>query len=177
MENDTPVRAVAATVAERCWLATLLLCLVVIAGCAESRATSGMTPASSASSTSAVATPTSAGQQSTATVAPTKGSPQATLVLTPMTRGLAGTVAAGHLVQVQLPDSSRWSFSPTATDSILREVAPSGTHVTSLRIWEWTFAASASGSSTLTFVGMSVCPPGMDCAPHSVRLVFTVTVT
>ena len=139
-------------------------------------------PASSGAKSPTVATPTISGGPIGNTPCPTTSPAAAdagnpTLVLTPVSHGHVGAARVGDIVQVRLPDTSRWQYTPTEPATALVPVSPSDVFVPALHACIWSFQAVVAGGQMLRFVGQAICPPGQFCANRAVSLVFSVTIS
>jgi hypothetical protein len=100
-----------------------------------------------------------------------------TLILTPTTPDRAGSAHVGDVVQVRLPTSSKWSYSPAQSSGALSPTQPSGVLIRSLNSCVWSFKAVAAGTQTLPFSGQAICNPGQPCPNYRIAMTFSVTVS
>lgn len=173
-----------------CLVGVLALALLVT-GCGVTTANGGELASSTPSATiSATATPspappsaptttrTSTGGSSAVACPDSSASPgNPALILTPTTPDRAGSAHVGDIVQVRLPTSSKWSYSPAQSSGALSPTQPSGVLIHSLDSCVWSFKAVADGTQTLAFTGQPICKPGQPCPDYRIAMTFTVTVS
>lgn len=173
------------------WVIIMLLVVLGMAGCGVAGGSAGAasspgvaapaSPGTPAGSATAAATPKPGGPIANAPCsaasqpATTAGNPA--LVLTPLTHSRAGGARVGDIVQVRLPDTSRWQYIPSQPATALVPVSPSGVFVPALHACVWSFQAVSVGGQMLRFVGQAICPPGRFCANHALALAFSVSIS
>ncbi|HEU4783151.1 MAG TPA: hypothetical protein VFS83_07425 [Ktedonobacterales bacterium] len=172
-------------------LVGLLALTLLVAGCGVTTANGGELASGTPSATiSATVTPspvppsaptptrTTAGGSSAVACPDSSASPgNPTLILTPTTPNRAGSAHVGDIVQVRLPTSSKWSYSPAQSSGALSPTQPNGVLIHSLDSCVWTFNAAADGAQTLSFTGQPICKPGQPCADYRIAMTLSVTVS
>lgn len=169
----------------------LLALALLMAGCGITTANGGElasdTPSATISATvtpspvpPSVPTPTRTATGGTGAVAcpdssDSPGNPA--LILTPTTPDRTGSAHVGDIVQVQLPTTSKWTYTPAQSAGALSPTSPSGVLIHSLNSCVWSFKAVADGAQTLSFMGQAICKVGQPCADYRIAMTFSVTVS
>ncbi len=155
---------------------TLLLCIILLAGCAP--ATVGSKTGASPSQGGTTATASAPAQSSiTGCPGPTQevNWPSApTVVATSQQHATPITVHVGDTFEITLPMGHKWALTPGQPGAMLRLDAPAGYGDTAQNMCVWHFTTLASGQDGLEYSMQALCPKGTQC-PHYITLLdFTV---
>ncbi|MBA3823207.1 MAG: hypothetical protein H0X24_04770 [Ktedonobacterales bacterium] len=87
------------------------------------------------------------------------------------------SATVGERIEVVLPVTARWRFSPASGGSVLQLQQPAGYFDAVRQSCVWRFVAVAKGQTTLVYAKTALCVPGTKCSQVALALPIDITVT
>jgi hypothetical protein len=154
------------------------LCVALLAGplllaaCAPGAGTSGASGSMPAAG-SGTSTPQASGCPNAAATAHFVKA--ADVVLTLHDANQTSIIAQGQVVEIHLPDTTRWSLTGFGSGPLVLQ-QPAGFADLARHTCVWRFLAQADGSTTVSFSGRPICPPGQPCPQFILAVRFAIVV-